>query len=545
MPQKAFSTEDCTAGSRLDDLWIAVKDVHGNFVKPFALQPGGKFAEPAFAGVSVSVGLNGNSFVENSTYDTSAEEYVSIVSQPSNSKLENKDIWLCPVGMDAAFQNTLYTKKDMVAGDYTFKVTLANGKYKLISIKVAEMGTPVKITVTPKAAVMELGSKTSANIQLVDANGVTCDALKKGTEVAVSGYGVEKTNVVEKDSTVEIYSKNDEKYAGKEIQILATNDRYHLTGQGSIQLTDGKAFLYCPVNKGTVNTPIDLTYVLMDGQKMMNFTIGGQQSDVISGMRGYAIQNDIIKCMQEGMILKDAMAKAQTENAKIPDSVYIPNLPQGTFRVTGGQTGFVVVSKPEGATVNFDARAAGGAITSISGDAYAVGRIECDKPGTVTIQMTIGVELKQADGTWSPRYYEGTQNILFTEAGAGKTVVMSIGSNELVVNDAKAKMDAAPIVQDNRTFVPFRALAEAFGATVAYDEATQAVTAELNGIKVVMPIGSATYTVNGAEKTADVAPWIRGSRTMIPVRFAAEAFGIKVTPTYDNHGATADILFTL
>ena len=57
-----------------------------------------------------------------------------------------------------------------------------------------------------------------------------------------------------------------------------------------------------------------------------------------------------------------------------------------------------------------------------------------------------------------------------------------------------------------------------------------------------MTIGSATYTVNGEEQTMDVAPFINGSRTMVPVRFAAEAFGIKVIPTYDENGATADIL---
>ena len=56
-------------------------------------------------------------------------------------------------------------------------------------------------------------------------------------------------------------------------------------------------------------------------------------------------------------------------------------------------------------------------------------------------------------------------------------------------------IDAAPMIQNDRTFVPFRALAEAFGAEVAYDEATQAVTAKLNGVEVVMTIGSATYTI--------------------------------------------------
>ena len=220
-------------------------------------------------------------------------------------------------------------------------------------------------------------------------------------------------------------------------------------------------------------------------------------------------------------------------------------LPTGTFRVAGGQTSFVVIAKPEGATVNFDARAAGGAITSITGDSYAVGRIECDKPGVVTVQMSMGIEVKQADGTWAPHHYTGTQNIVFTDGSAGKTVVMSIGSSEIVIDGEEAVIDAAPVVQNSRTYVPFRALAEAFGAEVAYDEATQAVTAQLGNTTVVMTIGSATYTVNGEEKTADVAPFISGSRTMVPVRFAAEAFGSTVIPTYDDNGATADVLFKL
>ena len=143
------------------------------------------------------------------------------------------------------------------------------------------------------------------------------------------------------------------------------------------------------------------------------------------------------------------------------------------------------------------------------------------------------------------KYYTGTQIFAIGTGSVGDVVVMSIGSSEIIINDKKVAIDAEPMIQNDRTYVPFRALAEAFGAEVAYDEATQAVTAELNGVTVVMTIGSATYTVNGAEKTMDVAPFINGSRTMVPVRFAAEAFGIKVIPTYNPDGTTADILFNL
>jgi hypothetical protein len=42
----------------------------------------------------------------------------------------------------------------------------------------------------------------------------------------------------------------------------------------------------------------------------------------------------------------------------------------------------------------------------------------------------------------------------------------------------------------------------------------------------IFTIGSSTYTVNGQAQTMDVAPYIENGRTMLPVRYAAEALGI-------------------
>ena len=58
-----------------------------------------------------------------------------------------------------------------------------------------------------------------------------------------------------------------------------------------------------------------------------------------------------------------------------------------------------------------------------------------------------------------------------------------------------------------------------------------------------MTIGANAYTVNGVAKTADVAPFINGGSTMVPVRFVAEAFGINVTPIAAADGSVADVLF--
>ena len=206
---------------------------------------------------------------------------------------------------------------------------------------------------------------------------------------------------------------------------------------------------------------------------------------------------------------------------------------------------YVILDKPENARVF--ASTASGSEKHVFTDGYFDMNLTSNTVGNVTVQAVLKYTAPKDENETSNvvKYYTGTQIFAVGNGSVGDVVVMSIGSNEIIVNDAKATIDAAPMIQNDRTYVPFRALAEAFGAEVAYDEATQAVTAELNGVTVVMTIGSATYTVNGEEKTMDVAPFINGSRTMVPVRFAAEAFGIKVIPTYDENGATADILFNL
>ncbi|MBQ5683477.1 MAG: copper amine oxidase N-terminal domain-containing protein, partial [Peptococcaceae bacterium] len=206
---------------------------------------------------------------------------------------------------------------------------------------------------------------------------------------------------------------------------------------------------------------------------------------------------------------------------------------------------YVVLDKPADAKVSVVDR------TGANFDGDGEMSLTSNKVGNVTVQVIAQVTFGSEDANENSlvakqtKYYTGTEIFAVGNGQVGDVVVMSIGSNEIVINDAKATIDAAPIVQNDRTFVPFRALAEAFGAEVAWDEATQAVTAELNGVTVVMTIGSVEYTINGEAATMDVAPFLGNDSTMVPVRFVAQAFGIKVIPTYDANGATADILFNL
>ena len=124
------------------------------------------------------------------------------------------------------------------------------------------------------------------------------------------------------------------------------------------------------------------------------------------------------------------------------------------------------------------------------------------------------------------------------------TVVMTIGSADFVVNnEVVTKEDSAPYIANDRTYVPFRALGEALGAEVNWDNDARTVTYTLGNTEVVLTIDETTYTVNGEEKTMDVAPVITGDRTYVPVRFVGEALGFKVVALSAADGTTASVVF--
>ena len=92
-------------------------------------------------------------------------------------------------------------------------------------------------------------------------------------------------------------------------------------------------------------------------------------------------------------------------------------------------------------------------------------------------------------------------------------------------NEELAFADQEPVIINNRTLVPVRAIFEAIGADVSWLPASQRVVANTADTNVTMQIGNNDYFVNGAKKYLDVPPMLLNDRTMIPARAAAEAFG--------------------
>lgn len=76
--------------------------------------------------------------------------------------------------------------------------------------------------------------------------------------------------------------------------------------------------------------------------------------------------------------------------------------------------------------------------------------------------------------------------------------------------------------------VPIRAIFEAMGATVDWDDATQTAICTKDSTVVKMTLNSTTEYINDVPVTMDVTPVIIFGRTLAPARYVAEAFGYNV-----------------
>lgn len=112
---------------------------------------------------------------------------------------------------------------------------------------------------------------------------------------------------------------------------------------------------------------------------------------------------------------------------------------------------------------------------------------------------------------------------------APSTPSTSLGEISVTLNGLPVSFDQPPIMQQNRTLVPLRAIFEAMGATVAWDEATRTAFAVREDVRVSIQIGSNTLYRNDKPIALDVPAQTVNDRTLVPVRAISEAFGAQVS----------------
>ena len=87
-------------------------------------------------------------------------------------------------------------------------------------------------------------------------------------------------------------------------------------------------------------------------------------------------------------------------------------------------------------------------------------------------------------------------------------------------------MDVAPYIKDGRTMLPIRYIAEALGMSVTWDKKTRTVIIEDKAFRIEIPVDTNKIIVNGEVYTSDVKPEIKNRRTMMPIANIARAIGL-------------------
>lgn len=118
-------------------------------------------------------------------------------------------------------------------------------------------------------------------------------------------------------------------------------------------------------------------------------------------------------------------------------------------------------------------------------------------------------------------------------------VVFAESNIKVIVDKVELQFDVPPQIINGRTMVPLRAIFEAMGAIVQWDEETKTISAYKNDAIILMQIDNNSIFKNYTTINIDVPPQIINGRTLVPVRVIAECLG--ATVQWDDSTSTVVI----
>ena len=101
--------------------------------------------------------------------------------------------------------------------------------------------------------------------------------------------------------------------------------------------------------------------------------------------------------------------------------------------------------------------------------------------------------------------------------------------NKLTIHGNPFVSETPPVIKEGRTLIPVKAVVNALGAEVEWDDTLKMVTITKEDdtitITIKLILGEQEYTVNGEVFTMDTEAQVIGNRTYVPLRFIAIALG--------------------
>ena len=176
--------------------------------------------------------------------------------------------------------------------------------------------------------------------------------------------------------------------------------------------------------------------------------------------------------------------------------------PSGTIAVTSGDSKSFIITPSPGYKISY-----------VKVDGVSVGAVSSYTFTNITSNHTIEAS--------------------FEKEITAITISLQIGNSSFIVNGVFNTLDSPPIIKNNRTLLPIRAIIESLGGTVSWDATEKKVTVILGNNAIELWIGKNTAKVNWVNKQIDssnakVVPEIINSRTMLPLRFVTESLGCSV-----------------
>lgn len=113
-----------------------------------------------------------------------------------------------------------------------------------------------------------------------------------------------------------------------------------------------------------------------------------------------------------------------------------------------------------------------------------------------------------------------------------EVIILNIGKPNMLVSGIEKAIDSdnkvTPVLVKDTTLVPIRAIIEAFGGQVSWDNKNKKITVTYNKNKVELWLNKTSALVNGKKVTSTVAPKEINGRTMVPLKFVSQNLGLSV-----------------
>lgn len=122
---------------------------------------------------------------------------------------------------------------------------------------------------------------------------------------------------------------------------------------------------------------------------------------------------------------------------------------------------------------------------------------------------------------------------------------------QVYIDGSLLTMDTNPLLIQGRTLVPLRAIFEALGAKVEWNQTEESITAVKDNISIYLHSDSTIAMKNNTQLILDVPAQVVKDRTLVPLRFVSEALGASVSwdganrrvSIYSNASGKADIFY--